>query len=400
MTPALQFDPALLLAAQGVRVAFFDVDGVLTDGGLYLSAEGEALKRFNILDGLGLKLLQQAGITPVVITGRDSPALRARLAALGITRVHYGTEDKAPAAEQTLAALSLGWHEAAAIGDALARPAGAAALRVRGRAGQRPRGGPRRGALRDGGRRRRRRGARVLRPAAGGQRALCRPAGALRVRAALRPAGLAGRLRTAWDRAALYLPAVIMGMMALGTYWLARNTPTFQAPAAQRPLTHEPDYFMRRFSLRTFDAGGRLKSEIFGTEGRHYPDTDTLEIDQPRIRFFNEQGELTTATARRGISNGDGTEVQLVGDAVVTREAGTGPGGSPQPRMQVRGEFLHAFLDTERVTSPKPVVLVRGSDQFTADSLDYDNLDRVMELRGRVRGTLQPGGAAAGGDAR
>ncbi|WP_041676620.1 LPS export ABC transporter periplasmic protein LptC [Ramlibacter tataouinensis] len=211
---------------------------------------------------------------------------------------------------------------------------------------------------------------------------------------------MAGRLRTAWDRAALYLPAVIMGMMALGTYWLARNTPTFQAPAAQRPLTHEPDYFMRRFSLRTFDAGGRLKSEIFGTEGRHYPDTDTLEIDQPRIRFFNEQGELTTATARRGISNGDGTEVQLVGDAVVTREAGTGPGGSPQPRMQVRGEFLHAFLDTERVTSPKPVVLVRGSDQFTADSLDYDNLDRVMELRGRVRGTLQPGGAAAGGDAR
>src|SRR3954462_6641601 len=101
MGPVLQFPPELLLAAQGVRVAFFDVDGVLTDGGLFLSADGESLKRFNILDGLGLKLLERAGITPAVITGRDSPALRSRLGALGVQHVHYGTEDKLPAAQKT-----------------------------------------------------------------------------------------------------------------------------------------------------------------------------------------------------------------------------------------------------------------------------------------------------------
>ncbi len=117
MAPVLNFDPERLLAAQGVRVAFFDVDGVFTDGGLYLSDAGETLKRFHILDGLGIKLLQRGGITPVVITGRDSAPLRARMAALGITHVHYGTEDKAPAAERTLSELGLGWHEAAAIGD-------------------------------------------------------------------------------------------------------------------------------------------------------------------------------------------------------------------------------------------------------------------------------------------
>ncbi|HUR90416.1 MAG TPA: HAD hydrolase family protein [Ramlibacter sp.] len=116
-TPALHFPPQLLLAAQGVKVAFFDVDGVLTDGGLYLAHDGEPLKRFNILDGLGLKLIAQAGITPVVITGRDSPALRARLAALGIAHVHYGTEQKLAAAEQSLQQLGAQWREAAAIGD-------------------------------------------------------------------------------------------------------------------------------------------------------------------------------------------------------------------------------------------------------------------------------------------
>ena len=75
----LQFPPELLLAAQDVRVAFFDVDGVLTDGGLYFSEAGETLKRFHTLDGHGIKLLQQAGIVPAVVTGRDSAALRLRL---------------------------------------------------------------------------------------------------------------------------------------------------------------------------------------------------------------------------------------------------------------------------------------------------------------------------------
>ena len=117
LQPALQFDPQLLLLAQPVRVAFFDVDGVLTDGGLYFSEVGETLKRFHTLDGHGIKLLQQAGITPAVVTGRDSPALRLRLKARGVMHARFGTEDKRPAAESILAELGLSWPQAAAIGD-------------------------------------------------------------------------------------------------------------------------------------------------------------------------------------------------------------------------------------------------------------------------------------------
>ena len=117
LTPALHYPPELLLQAQGIRAAFFDIDGVLTDGGLYFSESGETLKRFNTLDGQGLKLLQKAGITPVVITGRDSAPLRLRLQALGITHARFGTEDKRPAAEAFLDQLGLSWSQAAAIGD-------------------------------------------------------------------------------------------------------------------------------------------------------------------------------------------------------------------------------------------------------------------------------------------
>ena len=117
LIPALNYPPELLLQAQGIRVVFFDVDGVLTDGGLYFSESGETLKRFHSLDGQGLKLLQQVGITPVVITGRDTPALRLRLKALGITHARFGTEDKRPAAEAFLQTLGLNWSQAAAMGD-------------------------------------------------------------------------------------------------------------------------------------------------------------------------------------------------------------------------------------------------------------------------------------------
>ncbi len=117
MKPALEFPVELLLMAQGVRVAFFDVDGVLTDGGLHFTEHGETMKRFNTLDGHGIKLLQKAGITPAVVTGRDSKPLRLRLEALGVTHARYGTEDKGPAAQEILQTLGLQWSEAAAMGD-------------------------------------------------------------------------------------------------------------------------------------------------------------------------------------------------------------------------------------------------------------------------------------------
>ncbi|WP_027016264.1 KdsC family phosphatase [Comamonas composti] len=117
LVPVQNWDAQLLLQAQDVGVVFFDVDGVLTDGGLLFSGEGEQLKRFNTLDGHGLKLLQKAGITPAVITGRDSPALRLRLHNLGIVHATFGTEDKLPAAQAMLQALGLDWSQAAAMGD-------------------------------------------------------------------------------------------------------------------------------------------------------------------------------------------------------------------------------------------------------------------------------------------
>lgn len=115
------FAPELLLRAQGrglgLKVAFFDVDGVLTDGRVYVGEGGEVFKAFSTLDGQGLKLLQLAGIAPVIITGRDSPAVRRRVAELGLAHAYFGVHDKQAVAQRLLAELGLAWADAAAMGD-------------------------------------------------------------------------------------------------------------------------------------------------------------------------------------------------------------------------------------------------------------------------------------------
>ncbi len=196
-------------------------------------------------------------------------------------------------------------------------------------------------------------------------------------------------LREAWDRFLLYLPVVFMGTLALLTYWLVRTAPPIAEPEVKKTVSHSPDYFLEGFSVKTFDATGRIKSEVSGDKARHYPDTQWLEIDAIRIRTFDENGRVTTATANRGLTNKDGSEVQLIGKAVVLRESDT-TGSRTIPRTEYRGEFLHAFLNTEQVKSPKPVELTRGSDRFSADSLDFDNIEQQFVLQGRVRGTLVP----------
>lgn len=201
-------------------------------------------------------------------------------------------------------------------------------------------------------------------------------------------------VRQGWEQFSLYLPVVLMGLLALGTWWLVRNAPMPLLPAIERQQGNQPDYFMKSFSVKSFDASGRLQSEVQGEEARHYPDSDTLEIDKARMRSVTPQGRLTVATADRALTNADGSEVQLFGNAIVTREPLPAKPGSPaQPRLEFRSEFLHAYTNTERVRSDKPVTLTRGNDRFTADGMDYDNLDQVVQLRGRVRGVLQPGTA-------
>jgi 3-deoxy-D-manno-octulosonate 8-phosphate phosphatase (KDO 8-P phosphatase) len=100
-----------------LRLIAFDVDGVLTDGGLYLSDSGEEFKRFNSLDGHGLKMLKASGVELAIITGRISRCVELRAGNLGIARLYQGVEDKLAVMQALLAELQLAPDAAAFMGD-------------------------------------------------------------------------------------------------------------------------------------------------------------------------------------------------------------------------------------------------------------------------------------------
>ena len=109
----------LIARARRVRIAIFDVDGVLTDGGLYYSDAGDAMKRFDVRDGMGMKLLQNSGVELAIITSRRAASVRLRADDLGIARVHQGVAEKLVAFETVLAETGVAAEEAAFLGDDL-----------------------------------------------------------------------------------------------------------------------------------------------------------------------------------------------------------------------------------------------------------------------------------------
>jgi 3-deoxy-D-manno-octulosonate 8-phosphate phosphatase (KDO 8-P phosphatase) len=102
---------------QAIRLIAFDVDGIMTDGGLYLTDAGEEIKRFNSLDGHGLKMLKRSGVELAIITGRTSKLVEMRAKNLGIMHLYQGIEDKWAAMQDLLARLQLAPEAAAYMGD-------------------------------------------------------------------------------------------------------------------------------------------------------------------------------------------------------------------------------------------------------------------------------------------
>lgn len=109
--------PEIQARAAAVKLLIMDVDGVLTDGRIFIRDNGEEIKSFHTLDGHGLKMLQATGVQTAIITGRDAPSVGVRVRQLGIGHYYKGIHDKRAAYAQLLAEAGVEEHECAFIGD-------------------------------------------------------------------------------------------------------------------------------------------------------------------------------------------------------------------------------------------------------------------------------------------
>ena len=193
------------------------------------------------------------------------------------------------------------------------------------------------------------------------------------------------RLRRTLDRLTIYLPLFLFAILALGSWWLVRSVPELMPPGIDPHLRQDPDFRLDQFTVKSFDATGRLTREVSGQSATHFPATQSLHIQGVRILAENEVGTRLMAQAKQGISREVQQQVTLTGDAIAVRQA-----DAQSPRVELRGETFTAWLEEERLVSDQPVRITRGADVFSAQTLNFDTRSGQYELQGRVRALLPP----------
>jgi lipopolysaccharide export system protein LptC len=194
-------------------------------------------------------------------------------------------------------------------------------------------------------------------------------------------------IRRALDSLALYLPGLVMAIFALGSWWLVRSLPTLLNDAPTKAVRQEPDYYLNQFSVQSFNSSGRLIKEISGKRAQHFPDSDTLEISDVVLQGVNPNGKRFNARADRALAKGDGSEMTLMGDVLLTQHASSKNNGlSP---IELRSQKLNTMTKEERLFSNVPVEIRRGQDVFAANSMRLNSQTGEYELTGKVRGVIQ-----------
>ena len=193
------------------------------------------------------------------------------------------------------------------------------------------------------------------------------------------------KLRRLLDALSLYLPLIVVAMLASGSWWLVRSIPALTSPEANKPVRQEPDYRLSDFSVKSFNATGQMTREITGKKAQHFPATENLQIEEIRIFAQNDNGSRMSAQALQGVASDDGTQVTLVGQAQAIQHA-----QENRPQIELRGERLVALPDEDRVLSDDLVHITRGRDVFTANTMNFNSNTGEYVLQGRVRGTLMP----------
>ncbi len=198
----------------------------------------------------------------------------------------------------------------------------------------------------------------------------------------------------AWDAMLGSLPVLLLAVLAGLSWWLVRSTPDPEAEAPERALRHEPDYTMQHFAMSAYGVDGRLQNRLSGEALRHYPDTQTLEIDAIRMVGFATDGQLLRGRAERGWSREDGSELRLSGKVLIQRERllsqKVTADGVDEDRLEFLGERLDVFPERKTLRSSLPVILRDRRSEVHGGTLDYDHVQRVAVLGGGVRGRFLP----------
>jgi lipopolysaccharide export system protein LptC len=188
-------------------------------------------------------------------------------------------------------------------------------------------------------------------------------------------------VRAVAEQLTVYLPVLLMALLALGSFWLLKATPGDPPLAPPRAEIHQPHHVMLDFAVRTYGPSGSLSTEATGKEARLFPDDGSMEMDQLTAQNVGPTGAMTRLSSDRGWTNKVQDEFVLRGNAhLVHQKSG--------PHIEFRGEHLRVLTEKGLVLADEPILMLRDSDRVTGNQLEYNNQTRVAVISGRVRARL------------
>ena len=176
---------------------------------------------------------------------------------------------------------------------------------------------------------------------------------------------------------------LMLSALFLFSIWLVKSVKQEQTMPLKQNIGHIADYDFQNFNMKSYEVNGDLKSSIRGVYAQHYLDTKNTEVNEPFVLLYNKD-RVVSITARKAIVNEEGTQVQLLGKALLKKE----PLNGNKVGMEISSEYLHFFSITDTLLSHMAVQIIHGNDFFKADNLKADNLNQIFELKGNVQATL------------
>lgn len=188
-----------------------------------------------------------------------------------------------------------------------------------------------------------------------------------------------------YDQIAAGISIVLLGVLAVVTYYLAEFAGRDANPRGPRKVTHEPDYFVERFALTKLDAQGQPSFSLTSERLVHYPDDDSTEYVRPRLVSLDPSKPQVTLSADRGASTSEGVETHLYDNVLLTRAA-TDDG----PALTVHTEYILLLSEEDIARTDRFVRINNGQSVLTGVGMEFNNAARQLQVRSDVKGTWVP----------
>ena len=204
---------------------------------------------------------------------------------------------------------------------------------------------------------------------------------------------LGGRLKDyLFDLAIRFIPITVLATLALLTYSYL-NVNTKVTPQTEvRAKTHIPDYVFDNARLTVLNEFGQTKYRLLGKKFSHFEDDSSIDIAEPRLRFFTKDVPPTTITAGKGHLDGDVSILELYNQAEIFRSDQIGKNGDIiNPKLKATSNYFKIFINDDIIETNLPVKIERGLSVMTASKgAHFENVDQKMTLLGDVKGYIVP----------